>query len=145
MENHPIVVRYDLPVAVAESDIDQLGHVNNIVYLRWVQEAAIAHWSAAATAAEKEAVAWVVARHEIDYKYPARLGDKILVRTWVGTTVNNFFERHTEIFRAKDEKLLAQALTLWCPVDRRTGRPTRVGDDIRERWSVPEEKEQSNR
>ena len=143
MNNHPSDEPYDLPITVSQGDIDQLGHVNNIVYLRWVQEAAIAHWNAAATVAQKEAVAWVVARHEIDYKYSARLGDEIIARTWVGIIVKNFFERHTEILRAKDRKLLARACTLWCPVDHRTGRPVRAGNDIREQWSVSDEKEES--
>jgi acyl-CoA thioester hydrolase len=71
------------------------------------------------------------------------LGDEIIARTWVGSIIKNFFERHTEILRANDQKVLARARTMWCPVDHRTGRPTRVGDDIREQWSVPDEKEQA--
>jgi acyl-CoA thioester hydrolase len=61
----------------------------------------------------------------------------IVARTWVGTTVKNYFERHTEIFRAKDMKLLARARTLWCPINITTGRPMRAGEGIVRRFSIP--------
>lgn len=132
----PSTERFDLPITIEESDIDQLGHVNNTVYLRWVQEAAVAHWTAAATEEQYTKVIWVVVRHEIDYLSSIKLGDSISAHTWVGTTVKNYFERYTEIFRTNDNKVLARARTLWCPLDRSTGRPTRVGEDIRARFSV---------
>ena len=72
---------FDLPLSVAPGDIDDPGHVNNVVYLHWVQDAAIAHWSAAATAEQPAEVAWVAIRHEIDYKHPAMPGDAIVART----------------------------------------------------------------
>ena len=71
------VEKYELPIEILPEHIDQLGHVNNVVYLRWVQDAAIAHWSAAAPENEQEKLLWVVTRHEIDYKRPALPGDKI--------------------------------------------------------------------
>ncbi|MFZ4620532.1 MAG: acyl-CoA thioesterase [Bacteroidota bacterium] len=132
----PSTERYDLPLTVEQSDIDQLGHVNNTVYLRWVQEAAVAHWTAAATKEQYNAVIWVVVRHEIDYLASIKLGEAVTARTWVGATVKNYFERFTEIIRTADGKILARTRTLWCPLDRATGRPTRVGEDIRKRFSV---------
>ncbi len=129
--------RFELPIQIQTADIDELGHVNNVVYLRWVQEVAVAHWRAAATAAQQAAVAWVVRRHEVDYKRAARMGDRVIARTWVGTASIHAFERHTEILRAADRALLARARTLWCPIDVRTGRPTRVDPEVRERFSVP--------
>ena len=128
---------FDLHFVVAPSDIDELGHVNNVIYLHWVQDAAIAHWSAAATAEQQSEVAWVAIRHEIDYKHPAMPGDAIIARTWVGTAEANKFERHTEILRAADHKVLARARTVWCPINRVTGRLTRVSDEVRARFSVP--------
>ena len=137
MEIDPSTERYELSISVEPTDIDVLGHVNNVVYLRWVQDAAVAHWRAAATPGQQETIAWVVVRHEIDYKHPARSGETLIARTWVGTATVNTFERHTEILRASDHRLLARARTLWCPIDMRSGRPTRVGADVRERFSVP--------
>jgi acyl-CoA thioester hydrolase len=122
---------YELVIHVLPEDIDQLGHVNNVVYLRWVQEAAIAHWTAEASPEAQAALFWVVVRHEIDYKRPALPGDRIIARTWVGPAGPRSFERNTEILRAGERALLARARTLWCPMDRRTGRPAVVSDEVR--------------
>ncbi|HEX6643785.1 MAG TPA: thioesterase family protein [Gemmatimonadales bacterium] len=127
---------HELETAVAPGDIDALGHVNNIVYLRWVQDAATSHWHALAPAGDAAAIAWVVRRHEIDYRHPALPGDRLLIRTWVGEADGLTFERHTEILRAPDRRILARARTLWIPVDARTGRPTRVSDAIRRLFSA---------
>jgi len=127
---------FELAIDIGPDDIDDLGHVNNVVYVRWVQDVAIAHWSAAATTEQQAAVAWVAIRHEIDYKHPALPGDAIIARTWVGTADSHRFERNTEILRASDRKLLARARTLWCPVSRATGKLMRVSQEIRERFSV---------
>jgi len=131
------VAPFELGIQVQPSDIDELGHVNNVVFLRWVQDVAIAHWRSAATAAQQKDVLWVVVRHEIDYKRPARLDDGIVARTWVGAATRSTFERHTEILRASDRRLLARTRTLWCPIDPRTLRPMPVGDGVRERFSTP--------
>jgi acyl-CoA thioester hydrolase len=128
--------RHEIRIAVQEDDIDMMNHVNNVVFLRWVQDAAIAHWRAAAAPADQNALLWVVLRHEIDYKHPAMVEDEIIAQTWVGSASRRAFERHTEFRRAADSKLLARARTLWCPIDRKTGRPTDVNDDVRARFSV---------
>lgn len=127
---------FELPLSVGSSDIDQLGHVNNVVYLRWVQEAAVAHWQHLATPQQQATLVWVVVRHEIDYKRAAQATDRPVARTWVGTATARTFERHTEIVRASDGKTLARARTLWCPIDVTTGRPTDVDDDVRSRFSI---------
>lgn len=127
---------FSLPIAVQDSDIDDLGHVNNVVYVRWVQEVATAHWRAAATPAAQAALAWVAVRHEIDYKHPAMPGDAITARTWVGAADARRFERHTEIVRAADGRLLARARTWWCPISRATGKLVRVDDDVRATFST---------
>src|SRR3954464_1191414 len=74
---------FEMEIAVAPADIDGLGHVNNVVYVRWVQDIAVGHWRAVASAADQAKFLWIVVRHEIDYKQAARLGDTILARTWV--------------------------------------------------------------
>jgi len=130
-------IPHEIPVVAARADIDGLGHVNNLVYVRWIQEAAIAHWNILATPQEQEEIAWVVRRHEIDYQRSAVEGDRITLRTWVGLASRTTFERHTEIIRAQDGQLLAKARTLWCPIDARTGRIKRVGPELRDRVSVP--------
>ena len=129
--------RFHIRISVQPSDIDEHGHVNNIVYLRWVQEVASAHWRAVAPAAARESLFWVVVRHEIDYKRQAYLGDEIVAFTWVGTATRRTFERHTELVRAADRRVVARALTLWCPMDVKTGKPTDVTDEVRSLFSTP--------
>lgn len=129
---------YEIEIAIEESDIDQLGHVNNTVYLQWVQDAAIAHWNVIASEEEKNTLLWVVVRHEIDYKRPTLLHDLVVVKTWVGRLNRRHFERFTEIRRAEDSKLLASTLTLWCPVDAKSMKPVRVSDDIKAKFSTVE-------
>src|SRR5213080_584058 len=123
-------------VSVLPGDIDEQNHVNNTVYLRWVQDVATAHWKTLASAESQAVIGWIVLRHEIDYKMPASLGDEIVLRTWVGKASRLKFERFTEIRRKIDNVLLAQARTLWVPVDSRTGKPTRVSVEVREKFSV---------
>jgi acyl-CoA thioester hydrolase len=128
---------FELSIAVEPADIDELGHVNNVTYLRWVQEAATAHWRAVATPADQEQLYWVVVRHEIDYLHPAMPGDRIVARTWVGTATRIKFDRHTELLRERDRKPLARARTVWCPIDARTGKPTAVSAEVRAVFSIP--------
>jgi acyl-CoA thioester hydrolase len=134
--------RFELPMAINPADIDRLGHVNNVVYLRWVQDAAVAHWKARATPEQQSAYFWVVVRHEIDYKHAARPDDGIIAQTWVGQADELTFERHTEILRASDRRVLAKAKTLWCPISAKSGRPVRVDDDVRQMFSTGVKKEE---
>jgi acyl-CoA thioester hydrolase len=127
---------FQLVVRVGEADIDALGHVNNVVYLKWVQDVAAAHWRALAPEEEQSGLVWVVTRHEIDYKSAAVLGDEVAVRTWVGVAEGLRFDRHTEVLRKSDGKLLARARTVWCPIDATTGRPRRVSPTVRELFSA---------
>ncbi len=125
-----------MTISVLLSDIDEQNHVNNTVYLRWVQEVATAHWQAIASSDAQEGIGWVVLRHEIDYKAPACLSDDLILRTWVGKATRLTFERFTEILRRSDGQLLSKARTLWCPINAQTGRPVRVPVDVREQFSI---------
>ena len=129
--------RFELRIRVEATDIDELGHVNNVTYLRWVQDVAVAHWTTVAPAAEQARLFWIVLRHEIDYLQAAHLDDRIVARTWVGTATRLRYERHTEILRAEDGRVLARARTLWCPIDASTRKPTPVSAEVRARFSVP--------
>ena len=127
---------FEMTVSVLPGDIDEQNHVNNTVYLRWVQDVATAHWRAVANPEAQESISWVVLRHEIDYKAPAALGDKIVLRTWVGKASRLTFERFTEIRRKTDKELLSKARTLWCPINAQSARPTRVPAEVRAQFST---------
>src|ERR1051325_4352903 len=127
---------FEMTVSVRPDDIDEQNHVNNTVYLRWVQEAATAHWRALASQQAQKTIGWVVLRHEIDYKASAVLGEQMLLRTWVGKATRLTFERFTEIRRDSDGQMLSKARTLWCPVNTQTGRPARVPAEVRAQFST---------
>jgi acyl-CoA thioester hydrolase len=124
-------------LAIAPSDIDELGHVNNIVYLRWAQEIATAHWR---TRAPPEAVAnyvWVVTRHEADYRSSLELGDEVEVRTWVDDAPRGaIWARFVEIGAAGAAKPAAQIKSYWCLLDAATRRPKRVPAELAGRFMI---------
>ena len=122
---------FTLPIVVARTDIDGQGHVNNVVYLRWMQEAAEAHWAARATAELKTRVNWVVTRHEVDYKAPAFVGERLVARTWVGEPSGATWERFIEIRRVGDDRLLARGRSVYAALDPATGRPRRIDAELR--------------
>jgi acyl-CoA thioester hydrolase len=132
----PLAASFEQTLRVEAADLDEQAHVNNVVYVRWVLDVATAHWHALAPPEARAELAWVALRHEIDYLRPALLGDELVVRTRVGHAEGLTFERFTEIRRSGDERLLARSRTLWCPVDARTGRPRRVGAEIRALFST---------
>ena len=125
---------HQIRVRVSDADTDRLGHVNNVVYLQWVQDAAEAHWRHVATPEEQEAILWVAVRHEIDYEAPGFSGDELVARTWVEKWTGATSERHTEIVRASDDRPLVRARTVWCAVDAASQRPRRVEAELKRRF-----------
>lgn len=122
-------------IIVDPSDIDELNHVNNVVYLRWAQEIAIAHWSTRGSAEMLARYVWVVARHEIDYRAPLTLGDDVEARTWVSPTPQGaLWARHVEIGKVGEAKPSAAILSSWCLLDAATRRVKRVPMEIVERF-----------
>lgn len=117
---------FHLTFRVPDADIDPLGHVNNVAFLRYVQEAAVAHWRSLAPAEMQSAFTWVVRRHEIEYLKPGLPGDELMSKTWVGEPSGATWERFTDIMRSSDGTLLAKARTVWVLLDAATGRPRRV-------------------
>lgn len=122
---------YEHPIEVHEQDLDELNHVNNVVYIRWVQEASVAHWRSIASDAIRQQFLWVVLRHEIDYRSPALRGDILLARTWVHNVGGPRSIRKVQLYRKQDNRLLAEASTTWCLVSRQALRPVRINDEIK--------------
>ena len=113
---------------VDPADIDDQGHVNNVIFVRWIQDVAVGHWFHIATVEQQAKYAWIVLRHEIDYKKQAFAGEEITATTWVGKPTAVTWERFTEIHRGED--LLVKAKTLWCLIDREKARPSRITDEL---------------
>jgi len=119
-----------MTVTARPEHIDVLGHVNNAVWVQWMEQVAVAHWEAVADPRHKDAYFWVVVRHEIDYLKPAFEGDQIVARTWVGEAPKGArFDRHVE-FTAKDGRVCVRARTDWAIIDKAAGRPIRVPPEV---------------
>ncbi len=124
-------------VEVVGADIDNLGHASNLVYLRWVQDAALAHSTAlgfSERAYLDRGQVWVVRRHEIEYLRPAVAGDRLRVETRVATMKVANSERRTEIFRGGE--LICRAATDWVYVDLARGRPVRIPEEMRAAFPI---------
>lgn len=113
----------------APGEIDELGHVNNQVYLDWLMGAATRHSKAVGWELDKLVAlgeGWVVRRHEIDYLLPVLLGETVVMRTWVETAEKASSERYYEIVRKSDGKKVCLGRTMWVWINYKTGRPCRI-------------------
>lgn len=123
--------RFAYPLTAVESDIDDLGHVSNLVYLRWVLEAATAH-SVARGWGQAEYLAlgsvWVVRRHELDYLAQVTVGQSLVAETWVDSWKGASCIRKTEIIR--DGVVVTRAATTWAFMSMASGRPVRIADVV---------------
>ena len=121
---------FELALTAGPEHIDELGHVNNAVWVQWIQQVAVAHWDSLARPEHRDAYFWVVVRHEIDYLRPALDGDEITARTWVGDAPQGArFDRFVE-FTGADGKPLVRAKTQWAIIDKAAGRPIRVPPEV---------------
>ena len=121
---------------VSAKDIDVQGHVNNVAYVKWIQDVAVAHWFSISTEEIRAKYTWVVLRHEIDYKKQAFEDEEITVKTWVGEPTRISWERFTEIVRSKD--IIVKARSVWCLIDRETLKPTRITSELKELFQTRE-------
>lgn len=113
-----------------DEDIDELGHVNNAAWVKWIQDMATDHWYAVASPEHDDAYIWVVIRHEIDYLRSVGPGETVTGRTWVGEAPKGArFDRHVE-FLGADGKARVRAKTTWAIIDRASGRPIRVPAEV---------------
>ena len=121
---------FERAVTAQHADIDELGHVNNAVWVRWIQDLATAHWYALAPPAHRDAYIWVVVRHEIDHLRAVGPGETVTGRTWVPEAPRGArFDRHVE-FKGEDGKRRVRAKTTWAVLDKVSGRPMRVPAEV---------------
>ncbi len=124
------MARYTISITARPDDIDVLGHVNNAVWVKWIQEVAVAHWDAVAPPAHRDAYIWVVTRHEIDYRGNVSSGETVTAQTWVPEPPRGArFDRHMR-FTGADGRVKVEAVSTWAMLDRASGRLVRVRDDV---------------
>ena len=123
---------YQKYITVSEDDLDDQQHVNNVRYVQWIQDVAQEHWESRASEEQKAGLAWVVVRHEIDYKMEALLNDEILLETRIIDTTHVTSIREVVIKNNDSGKLLAKAKTTWCLLDQKTKKPQRISDELKQ-------------
>ena len=122
--------RFTLAITAAAEDIDELGHVNNAVWVQWIQQIAAAHWQAVAPVEHVDTLVWVVTRHEIDYRGNVSAGETVTGETWVPEPPKGArFDRHVR-FVGADGKVKVEAVTTWALLERATGRLLRVRPEV---------------
>jgi acyl-CoA thioester hydrolase len=126
---------YRYAIGIDPADIDHMGHVNNSVYLKWVQEAVIRYWEGVAPT---EAVArhlWVALKHEIEFRRPTFLED-VVVADVIAERVQGAKALFTTVIR-RGEDVLAEVKSTWCCLDAASLRPARIAKDVVSRFIGP--------
>ncbi|WP_437185580.1 acyl-CoA thioesterase [Planctomicrobium sp. SH668] len=135
-----MAIYFDFEVTVVPADIDGLGHANNTVYFRWMQDAAVAHSSLQRWPTERYELhgwAWFVRSHHIEYRRPALLGNVLRIRTWVSEMTKFTSRRKFEFFCGN--QLIARAETYWAFVDTRSGRLQAIPNEVSSSFELPAE------
>ena len=128
VKTHKMKNVFTLTITVSSEDIDNLQHVNNLVYVKWMGKIATTHWNFLTKNNPLPQYIWVVMRHEIDYLKQATLGDEIVVKTWVGETRGITSVRFMEFY--KNDDLLVKAKTTWAMLNTDTYKPARIREDV---------------
>lgn len=126
------------PIGIAPDDIDHMGHVNNSVYLKWVQDAVVRYWEKVAPAEAVSSHLWVALKHEINYRRPAFLEDNVVADV-IAEQVQGARAFFTTVIR-RGEEVIAEVKSIWCCLDAGTHRPARLARDVIVRF-VPEERD----
>lgn len=121
---------FEYPISISLSDIDENEHVNNISYLKWVQDVAIAHWNSVSDTEMRSKYIWVVNRHEIDYLKEAYINSKLIAKTWVVEPHGARSYRFVDIIDTASNTTIAKIKTTWILLDAPTKRPRRIESDI---------------
>lgn len=137
MSSRPEPPRFSLGFIAAPQHIDELGHVNNAVWVEWLQQLSTAHWDSAARPQDKEAYIWVVIRHEIDYRGNIGLGESVRGTTHIPDPPRGAKSVRLAEFTDPAGKAIVRAATTWAMLDRASGRLARVRPEIIAPFLVP--------
>ncbi|HNP23753.1 MAG TPA: acyl-CoA thioesterase [Panacibacter sp.] len=121
---------YKKTIIVQPQHLDEVQHVNNVIYVQWMQDIAAEHWNTFVSEKLKNEVLWMIKRHEVDYFNQAFLGDELQMETWTGDYTNVTWKRHYGIIRPADNKKIISAASVWIPLDRKTQRPKKIDEEM---------------
>ena len=119
-------------IIVSKNDLDELNHVNNIKYVNWILEIAKIHWRTLVSDETLGNYHWVLLEHQIKYLHPALLNDRIRIKTYVEETKEIKSSRIVNIYNKHTDKLLVTSRTIWCLISSKSGKPTRITNEIKE-------------
>ena len=122
--------RFSITIKVASEHLDDLNHVNNVIYVQWMQDIAAQHWNTYVSDKLKEEVLWMTRRHEVDYFNQAFLNDELRMETWTGEYTNVTWKRYYEITRVSDNKKIISAASVWVAVDKETQRLRKIDNEL---------------
>jgi acyl-CoA thioester hydrolase len=129
--------KFQLDIHTKATDFDAMGHINNVVYLQWVQDVAEAHWKHVSGQNDAKINLWVALRHEIDYKREIKPQEQIIAETWVASMEGVKSERMTRIYNPDTNQTKAEARTFWCLIDANSKRPKRITEEMKRRYIAP--------
>ena len=123
---------YTYEFTVPAAAVDQNGHVNNVMYVQWMQDMAVRHYDFIGGTAPTQALGatWVAREHKIEYLLPAFAGERIQAQTWVANIRRVRSLRKYRFLRQSDGQVLVKGETDWVFVDAQTGQPRRIPDEI---------------
>jgi acyl-CoA thioester hydrolase len=134
----PISPTYSKTIIIPSSTIDENGHVNNVVYVQWMQDLAVEHYAAiGGIEAQGPNATWVVRKHSVEYFLPAFEGEEIEARTWVEDLRKVRSLRMYEFVRKSDGKVLVKGETDWVFMDIKTGRPKAIPVEVEKIFETP--------
>lgn len=121
---------FEIEITVPKSAIDDMNHVNNVVYLQWIQDVAQQHWQNKTDTSLREQFVWVVMNHYIEYHAPAFENEQLKLKTWIDHHQGAKSERRTEITNIQTNQIVVTARTHWCLLQTKNLRPTRITKEI---------------
>lgn len=121
---------YKKIIVVNSDHLDDINHVNNVIYVQWMQDIAQEHWNKYVPESLKKSVTWMIKRHEIEYFHQAFLNDELEMETWTGDYTNVTWKRHYLIKRLSDGKKIIESVSVWIPLDSHSLRPKRIEADL---------------
>lgn len=132
MENRPENPIYSVEFTIPDTAVDQIGHVNNVMYVQWMQDLAVSHYEFVGGTAPMQAARaiWVVREHHIEYLLPAYAGEIIEAQTWVANIRRVRSLRKYRFLRKSDGQLLVRGETDWVFVDTLSGQPLRIPEEV---------------
>ena len=124
---------YQYSFTVPDKVVDENGHVNNVEYVRWMQEAATQHAEAAGClqATKAAGASWIVRSHQIEYLRPLFAGDEVCILTWVANFRKVRSLRKYKFIRSVDDAVLAQGATDWVLIDTQSKRPRPISEEVK--------------